>query len=391
MQNGGTHTVNGVLTIGLFSDATASYALAGGQLNANVLNNGSFTQTFGNYTGSFTNSGSYRYNQGYNFNGPFNQTSSGTLYANITMTLPAGLTNAGTVNVPANSGIVVNGPGIDNEGGVINLAAGAVSGFGPIINNGSIAGYGTIAGSGGFTNNASIVQGAGNLTLSNSGVTLNAGNIALSSGHQLQLLSPLMNLGTLNLNGAVVSGTSTLINLTGALVSGPGFFSAPLLNNGTLSSPQGTLNVAQSFSNAGLIQLAGAGANFIGGAITNLGTVQGLGTLSNPIVNLGTVEPIGGTLVLAGAVQNPAAGLLRISAGNKLLIQSGLATNFGTVDLAGGTFDNGGRPLNNQGEISGYGTLATGGLTNGSNQTFVFSGGLTTINGPVTNTGFDQS
>src|SRR5207302_1445469 len=70
---------------------------------------------------------------------------------------------------------------------------------------------------------------------------------------------------------------------------------------------------------------------------------------------------------------------------NTLLITGGLATNSGTINLTGGTFDNNGHPLTNNGEISGYGTFRTGGLTNAPGQVITFTGGLATVNGPVTN------
>src|SRR5205085_10707149 len=53
--------------------------------------------------------------------------------------------------------------------------------------------------------------------------------------------------------------------------------------------------------------------------------------------------------------------------------------------LTGGTFDNNGHPLINNGQISGFGVLRTGGLTNNSGRTITFTGGFTTVNGGVTN------
>ena len=87
--------------------------------------------------------------------------------------------------------------------------------------------------------------------------------------------------------------------------------------------------------------------------------------------------------MLTGSIANPAGGLIRISTGNELLVNSGLAANAGVISLTGGTFDNGGHAIVNTGEISGYGTFASGGLTN--NGTVTFGGGTATINGDVLN------
>jgi hypothetical protein len=92
---------------------------------------------------------------------------------------------------------------------------------------------------------------------------------------------------------------------------------------------------------------------------------------------------------LSGPLLNSAAGLIRVSATNQLVVNSGRATNAGTINLTGGTFDNNNHPLSNAttGEISVRGTLATGGTGLDNNGSITFSGGLTTVNRPVTNEG----
>lgn len=47
-----------------------------------------------------------------------------------------------------------------------------------------------------------------------------------------------------------------------------------------------------------------------------------------------------------------------------MLITAGLVANEGLITLSGGTFDNNHYALNNSGQISGHGTIATGGLNN---------------------------
>jgi hypothetical protein len=77
--------------------------------------------------------------------------------------------------------------------------------------------------------------------------------------------------------------------------------------------------------------------------------------------------------------------LIRVGTGNKLLVTNGLLASAGIVNLTGGTFDNGGQPMNNLGQVSGWGTFATGGTGLDNNGSVTFSGGLTNVNGPVTN------
>ena len=136
---------------------------------------------------------------------------------------------------------------------------------------------------------------------------------------------------------------------------------------------------------AGLIALEGSTARISGGGITNTGAIQGHGLVSSPIDNSGTIEALGGTLSLGGAVQNEATGLLTAGSGSKLLVTAGLATNAGVINLTGGTFDNNGQPLNNTGEISGWGLFRSGGTGLDNNGSITFTGGTTTVNGPVTN------
>jgi autotransporter-associated beta strand protein len=98
---------------------------------------------------------------------------------------------------------------------------------------------------------------------------------------------------------------------------------------------------------------------------------------------MATIEPINGTLVFSGSLQNGAAGLIQPLTGSQITVSLGLAANYGTINLMGGVFDNNSFALNNAGEIAGYGTLRTGGLTN--HATITLTGAVSTVNGPVTN------
>ena len=114
-------------------------------------------------------------------------------------------------------------------------------------------------------------------------------------------------------------------------------------------------------------------------AITNAGTIQGLGTVGSPVTNSsGTIESIGGTLVLAGSLTNSSTGTITSGSNSKILVSSGLNTNAGLINLTGGTFDNNNHPLTNTGQISGFGIFRSGGLTNNGSITFSGTNGSTT-------------
>ena len=97
----------------------------------------------------------------------------------------------------------------------------------------------------------------------------------------------------------------------------------------------------------------------------------------------GTIEAINGTLTIGGSLSNPSGGLLTAGQGAKILITGGMATNGGTIDLSGGTFDNNNHALSSTGEISGWGIFRTSALSNSGSVTF--AAGTSSINGPVTN------
>ncbi len=148
-----------------------------------------------------------------------------------------------------------------------------------------------------------------------------------------------MNGGTLNATGGA------LTNAAGGTLSGNGLILNPLSNSGLIVVLGGSTNISQAFANSGIVQLASFTSSLSGGAITNTGSIQGLGNLGNAITNSvnGTIEAIGGTLFLGGAVQNQAGALLTAGAGEKILVTAGMAANAGTISLTGGTFDNNGR------------------------------------------------
>lgn len=276
--------------------------------------------------------------------------------------------------------------------GTSSISGSNVETHGALTNEGRMTlDYLTLIGTGGLQNFGSITQrGDGQVdttTLSTTGLNANFGNFDLNSGGRLQLNGAnFSNAGAFNLNGGFISGTGTFDNALGGLVYGRGVISAPFSNSGgTLAVTAGNTAVFSAFANAGSIQLGSVTASLTGGQISNTGTIEGIGSVGNAIVNQGSIEGRNGTLTLGGTLTNTAGGTLSAAAGGKLLVLGAFGNNQGVISVTGGTFDTDTRTLANNGQISGYGTFRTSGLTN--NSQMVLAGGTATVNGAVTNNG----
>jgi autotransporter-associated beta strand protein len=316
-------------------------------LNGDVAKNGPGTLAFAK-AGAITNSLTVN---------------AGAVRVDVPVTFTAGLTNSATVLVGMQT-LTVNGAGLNNQG-LLPLAGGTLAGSGPVVNHGLIAGNGTIGGSGGFTNNAQLTVSDGYFTLAKAGPNINAGNVEVAAGLQLRLTGgTLANSGAIDLANGIVTGTATLSNNAGGLVSGRGLISAPLANaGGTLRAVGGTLNVTNAFTNSGVIRLDD-GAGLAGGAIANTGLIQGDGTIAN-------------------ALTNSATGSIRVDVGKTLFFTGAFAPNSGEMNLQGGTLDFAAAITNSAaGFIAGRGAIYTGGLTN--NGQMAFSGGNADLHGDVT-------
>ena len=389
---------------------SASYTLSGTQnLTAGVINinpNGSFFQTGGTEAGVFNNYGTFEY-EGGTFNGALNNY--GSFSASGTFTAPGGITNyAASLSVYSGSAVYGGNPGFTNNGNIV-LSGGTIGAAGELENNATITGSGVLAPlpglpTGGLPGVVFVNNGVVNVESPSSGAgsgplltlemdTVNQGNINLvpapsnsyeyTSDSVLSLATgvTLENYGTVSLEGGVIAGDGNVINDTGGTISGPGTLNGTFTNSaGVLLVQDGTLNVVNGFANSSVVELSGLSANLAGGAITNTGTVQGYGNVGNAVSSSGTIEAVGGTLTLGGSVTS--TGLMSASSGAELLISQGM-DNAGVINLTGGTFDNNDHPLNNTGQISGYGVVRTGGLTN--NGSITLTGGTTTVNGDVTN------
>jgi hypothetical protein len=393
IQLGGTHVMTSLLHVASLG-GRGTYQLVGGTLQAPSLSLGSTTTE-----GTFEQSGGTA-----RFSGSVLILGNRGLYAQS-----GGLLEAATIQNDAvftQSGGTVTATQFNNFGGLsvggeftakllnqgtLVLNGGRLSVQDNLVNNGTVFGFGTIVGPFAFTNNG-LVQQNGTLNLQTTGTNVNAASILLGNGLRFVLAGAnpnLTNQGTLNLSGAIVTG-GTLNNTGFGTIAGPGTVLSTLVNDGLLLVPFGSTFVQSTFTNRGVVQLDGVGASLTGAGLTNLGTVQGAGQVAGLIVNRGTIEPVGGTLVFStGTLANivdPPTGLpavVSVPADTKLLLSKGFGVQTAVISMGGGTLDTNNTPLNNQGQITGHGTLRTGGLTN--NGSITLTGGPTTVNGPVTN------
>jgi hypothetical protein len=329
---GSSHYVTGTLALSPTGIIT--------QDDGSSLYAATFTQAGGVVNGTLQNQGTFNYQSGA-FNGRLlNQ---GTVTFTASFTAGNGVENDATLTLAAGQTLIANGSGLDNIGSLI-LNGGVVSGNALAINEvgGTIQGHGAI-----------------NPAVSNFGTVTVSGVLAFNGGAT--------NYGLIQGSGTVSGGISNDVAGSVSVAAG------------------NSLAVTTAWTNAGLMALLGSTARISGGGITNTGMIQGLGLVSSAIDNSGVVEALSGTLSLGGSVQNEVDGLFTAGSGSKLLVTAGLAANAGVINLTGGTFDNNSHPLSNTGQISGWGIFRTGGAGLDNFGSITFSGGLTTINGNVTN------
>jgi len=323
------------------------------------------------------------------------------------------LTNAGTVGLTADTtfnGAITNTGTFRLFGTVSNTFANA--GTLALNNNGTITGT--------LVNRGTTVVTNGTLTLL--AAPTQSGTITVAAGRTLDVTPAWNNAGTVALNGGTVTG-GTLTNTASGWVGGFGTEAGTIFNvgnivvtNGTLTllnaptqigtvtvSSAATLNVGADWRNDGLVRMTGG--TWLGGMVTNAGSISGSGTIAAPVVNLngatitagsggllamalnliqqGNVEILG-TLQVTPAWSNSAGGTVTLSGGvltGGAFTVDGIVKGNGTISadmfvsntktvtvnggqmyltktttLAGGLIDGG--PVENQGTITGFGTLS---------------------------------
>ena len=233
---------------------------------------------------------------------------------------------------------------------------------GAINNFGLISGYGLISGIT-LLNPGTITQSDGPLTITATSPGTNTAAINGASGLPLHINSGFTgNDGTVSLNGGFLTNAALFTNNVAGLITGPGTISGQFQNAGTLVATGGALSITNAWTNIGTVNLSGVGR----GVIRRSGYEQQRHpgaparfrrTSRTPAAPL---KPLGGTLTLSGTLTNPGGASLYASTGNKILVTAGLATNAGVISLTGGAFDNNNHPLDNTGQITGFGTIRTG-------------------------------
>lgn len=385
VQTGGTHTINGTVLL----RAGGRYEMNGGTLTAPQLQlaGGSFTMNGGSFStssiGGDPTQGAFRLNGGnLSFTGAVSvgsfEIGSGVSFvhaAGRTFTVTS-LVNAGSF---AQQGMLTLLGASRNEGSW-SWAGAAIATQGTLSNAGLLSGHGRIQGDGAFVNFGMVQHSGGTLELATTGANLNSGNWDLQPNAALRLTGAVLsNQGALTLNGGAVTGTGTLNNAVGGTVSGRGSITTAFSNAGRVVVTGGNLGIAQAFANSGSLVLTDASAMLSGGAITNSGRIEGQGQVGNAVANTGSVEARGGSLWINGSLTN--GGRLRSASGSELVVGAGLASNAGTIELAGGSFDNNGFALGNaaSGRITGFGTLRAGSIANRGQ--LQLSGGTSDIHG----------
>ncbi|MDP2868283.1 hypothetical protein [Methyloversatilis sp.] len=279
----------------------------------------------------------------------------------------------GATTTLAAAGSVTGAGNLSLSGGTLSLADGATIASTLIHSGGTLLGTGANTISGRYDWTAGTIAGDGTLTVSGP-LQITGGNTQFLDARTLVHTNASGSSRIFKTSGAVnLNNGGVLRNASGARLlfdSGNGNFNlnssggGSLVNEGTITKVgggstsitsnvgfsqsglvtigQGTLSVANAFTNAGTIELL-TSATFgnTSATTTNTGTVSGFGTLAlgaQTFTNRGVVRPGGagavGTLSITGRYVQDAAGTLQIergSAGTDALVVSSTAALGGTL------------------------------------------------------------
>lgn len=353
----------------------------------------------------------------------------------------ATITNTGTLRSSGDSSLVLRGSTINNTGGSIT-AGGNASGV-VLESNVSISGGSLISTGANFSAPDLIRTGNGGASLTNVAVTsgstvlhsnssvlrlngtvVNQGAIAIFPGAALEIASNTTLSGSGNLSigfsPLTAAGSATLTNAAGHTIFGGGdaTISAPVINAGTIdingfgnSFGHENFYVTGGLTNTGTVRSSGGGnLTLRGGVINNTGGLIAAGGNSAGIILDSGVSITGGTLSSAGTgFASP--GILKTSSGAASLTDVSLsAASFlahqstGLLRLNGAianqgviaAFQSEGVQITTNTVLSGTGSLAVGAtsltaaagvtLTNGAGHT-ILGGGDVTISAPIVNAG----
>ncbi len=275
----------------------------------------------------------------------------------------------GTVVITTGAGLTLSsstGGQTYQQNGTFAMSGGSVDyvdtqGLQAFTNAGWITGNGTFQ-----TGYRDVTGGNGEYAIVNQGTILANASSPLYFVTQQSTNTPAFINGT---NGFVQINTngSVIIDRFGQNVG-------EAWNTANLPTNQGTI-----FMNGGTLAMTDLGSSQTGYAFANSGsgTIQGNGTIVAAVQNAGTIDAQNGTLTLFNSTTTSpnytvsnfvekATGVLQADAGGTLLLsnQNGLVTfiNGGTINANGGSII--AKTISNQNVITGFGTIAGGGVIN---------------------------
>ncbi|HEY1934005.1 MAG TPA: hypothetical protein VGG99_18495 [Acetobacteraceae bacterium] len=364
LTNNGTANINGAFTAGNgilnFGEMTVNAGAAANSNNVGLNNSGSLTLNGGSLGGAgVTNNASISGFGTITGSGPFiNNLQVSVSGGNLTLaSLPVTSVNYGEIDVGSGRLLILSGSALSNQG-TLTLSSSGVSGDASMLTNdagGLIAGHGTISaafannaggtlllGDTGNTNITSAFNNAGTIHLTNDAANLVGGKVANTGtiyGHGM-LGSAIDNTGTISANGGTLQLNGAVSNLAG----------------GTIESATGTevlaaAGLAGLLGNDGTIALTGGTFDNGGKALTNVGAIQGQGTVATGgLSNNGSLSLANGTSNVLGSVTN----------NSSVQVQNATVTFFGTVtNTSRGTIAVNGSTVSYLGGLVNRGTLIT--------------------------------
>lgn len=329
-----------------------TFVQAGGTIaGSSFRNSTNFVYDSGLVQTQFVNAGTVSFGARWSISGSLQNETSMSVAGGQTLSATGGITNLG--NFTISSGTIGSGGQVTNTVSGILTAHGTITP--QVTNQGTLIVDGPLMAA---ITNTGIVHGAGTVTSPSNSFANNAGGVVNAT-------TP----------GGALAFTFAFSNNAGAVVN---------------VGPTSTFSVGQTVSNSGQINLQGAGSRLSTGTLTNNGVIQGFGTITSQLgtSSSGVFRASGGELdFTATSISNPAPSTVQVMPGSTVAYLQGMAGNSGTISLVGGTFENTGKLLSNQGTINGYGTIRTGGLTNATGRLISIGGGDMEVFGPVTNSG----